>query len=73
MAMTRRRKTRPVTGRDGRDLLASPEAQIPKLMAILAVLLPDSGNSELHGLATAMAGKLKELEGPGKAGNGRED
>jgi hypothetical protein len=53
-----------LTGKDGRDLLASPEAQIPKLMAILAVLLPGTGNSELHALASTMAGKLRELKGP---------
>jgi hypothetical protein len=59
-----------LTGKDGRDLLASPEAQIPRLMAILAILLPQAGNSELHEMATQMAGKLKQLEG---SGNGARD
>jgi hypothetical protein len=53
-----------LTGAGGRDLLASPEQQIPKLMAILAVLLPGTGNRELHTLASTMASKLRKLEGP---------
>jgi hypothetical protein len=48
-----------LTGKDGRDLLpASPEASIPRLMTVLAVLLPQMANNELHNLATTMAAKL---------------
>jgi hypothetical protein len=48
-----------LTGKDGRDLLpASSEASIPRLMTVLAVLLPQMANSELHNLATSMAAKL---------------
>jgi Bacteriophage Sf6, terminase small subunit-like len=53
-----------LTGAGGKDLIAAPEVQIPRLMQVLAVLLPGTGNSELHQLASTMAGKLKELEGP---------
>jgi hypothetical protein len=37
-------------------------------MAVLAILLPGTANSELHSLASAMAGKLKQLEGPTQNG-----
>jgi hypothetical protein len=58
-----------ISGTDGRDLLpANPEAAIPRLLQVLAVLLPNSNNSELYELARTMASKLKAVEGP--KGNG---
>jgi hypothetical protein len=47
-----------VTGKDGRDLLPAPEAAVPRLMQVLALIMPQMNNSELMGLATTMAGKL---------------
>jgi hypothetical protein len=48
-----------LTGAGGRDLLAAaPETQIPRLMQVLAIMLPGMPNGELHSLATTMAGKL---------------
>jgi hypothetical protein len=61
-----------LTGKDGAPLLPAPEAQIPRLMQVLAVLLPDSGNSELHGLASTMAAKLQKITPPGN-GNGHDE
>jgi hypothetical protein len=37
---------------------ANPEARVPRLMSVLAVLLPNTPNSELHSLASAMLNKL---------------
>jgi hypothetical protein len=48
-----------LTGKDGASLIqASPEASIPRLMAVLAILLPNTSNSELHSMASAMIGRL---------------
>jgi hypothetical protein len=47
-----------VTGKDGRDLIPSAEAVVPRLMSVLTVLLPQADNSELHVLASSMASKL---------------
>ena len=49
-----------LSGAGGRDLFpASPEAQIPRLMSVLSVLLPTTSHGELHALATSMARKLR--------------
>jgi hypothetical protein len=52
------------------------EAQIPRLLQVLSVILPDATNSQLFDLATNWARKLRPLEGPkGDAeaiGNGQE-
>jgi hypothetical protein len=66
-----------ISGQDGRDLFAAdPMAAVPRLMQVLSVLLPGSNNSELHGLATEMARKLrpKEIAGPqgSNTGNGAD-
>jgi hypothetical protein len=48
-----------LTGQDGKDLIPqNTQAQIPRLMKVLAVLLPEAPNSELFDLATAMTNKL---------------
>jgi hypothetical protein len=59
-----------LTGAGGTPLLVSPEQQIPRLMQVLAVLMPGTANSELHQLATSMAQKLTQLEAP-KNGSGK--
>jgi hypothetical protein len=67
-----------VTGAGGKDLLTA-EQQIPRLMQVLAVLLPGTANSELHQLASSMAAKLTQIEGPRPGqgqktgGNGHDD
>jgi hypothetical protein len=65
-----------LTGKDGKDLLpARPEVLVPRLMQVLAVLLPGSGNSELHSLATSMVQRLNGSAGQLTSGteDGRED
>jgi hypothetical protein len=64
-----------LTGKDGRDLLpqTTPEARIPKLMAILSVVMPDKSNSELHALATTMVGKLNGSPAALPRPNGGDD
>jgi hypothetical protein len=64
-----------LTGKDGRDLVPvlSPEAAIPRLMAVLAVLLPGSDNSQLHSLASTMASKLNGSPAVLPAPEGAED
>ena len=48
-----------LTGRDGKDLLpSSPDVLVPRLMQVLAVLLPGSANAELHTLASTMVARL---------------
>jgi hypothetical protein len=53
-----------ISGNNGRDLLASHEANIPRLLQVLSILLPGTSNSELFTLATQMSQKLRALEGP---------
>lgn len=47
-----------LTGAGGKDLMPAPEAKVPQLMQVLALLLPDAANSELHTLATAMVERV---------------
>src|SRR4051812_5457563 len=46
-----------LSGPNGRDLM-QPEAQVPRLMQVLAVLMPDLPNSELHALSNRLVDKL---------------
>jgi hypothetical protein len=65
-----------VTGKDGKDLLpAGPEVLVPRLMQVLAVLMPGSANAELHSLATSMVQRLngRTASLTSQTEDGRED